>query len=53
MGGKIRETSEFQFDERLRLEFHGAGITSDIGAALYDSLVERAITGPRSEALRS
>ena len=29
MGEKTRETLKLQFDKRLRLEFHGARITSD------------------------
>ena len=51
MGEKTRETLKLQFDKRLKLEFHGAENTSDAVAALYGSIVERAITGPRSEAL--
>ena len=31
MGEKTRETLKLQFDKRLRLEFHGAKITSDAG----------------------
>jgi len=31
MGEKTRETLRLQFDKRLRLEFHGARITSDAG----------------------
>jgi len=31
MGEKTRETLKLQFDRRLRLEFHGARITSDAG----------------------
>jgi len=31
MGEKIKETLKLQFDKRLRLEFHGARITSDAG----------------------
>ena len=31
MGEKTRETLKLQFDKRLRLEFHGARITSDAG----------------------
>ncbi len=31
MGEKTREASKLQFDRRLRLEFHGARITSDAG----------------------
>ena len=31
MGEKSRETLKLQFDKRLRLEFHGARITSDAG----------------------
>jgi len=33
MGEKIKETLKLQFDKRLRLEFHGARITSDARAA--------------------
>jgi len=29
MGEKIREALKLRFDKRLRLEFHGARITSD------------------------
>ena len=31
MGAKTKETLRVQFDKRLRLEFHGAKITSDAG----------------------
>ena len=31
MGDKIKEGLKVQFDKRLRLEFHGARITSDAG----------------------
>ena len=31
MGEKVNETLKLQFDKRLRLEFHGAKITSDAG----------------------
>nr|MBC8511368.1 transposase [Dehalococcoidia bacterium] len=31
MGEKTKETLKLQFDKRLRLEFHGARITSDAG----------------------
>ena len=31
MGEKTKETLKLQFDRRLRLEFHGARITSDAG----------------------
>jgi hypothetical protein len=31
MGEKIREALKPRFDKRLRLEFHGARITSDAG----------------------
>ena len=31
MGEKAREALKLQFDKRLRLEFHGARITSDAG----------------------
>ena len=31
MGEKVREALKLQFDRRLRLEFHGARITSDAG----------------------
>ena len=31
MGEKTRKVLELQFDKRLRLEFHGARITSDAG----------------------
>ncbi len=31
MGEKVNETLKLQFDKRLRLEFHGARITSDAG----------------------
>ena len=31
MGEKAREALKLQFDKRLRLEFHGARLTSDAG----------------------
>ena len=31
MGEKAKEVLKLQFDKRLRLEFHGASITSDAG----------------------
>ncbi len=31
MGEKTKEVLKLQFDKRLRLEFHGARITSDAG----------------------
>jgi len=31
MGERARKTLKLQFDKRLRLEFHGARITSDAG----------------------
>ncbi len=31
MGEKAQEALKLQFDKRLRLEFHGAKITSDAG----------------------
>ena len=31
MGEKVQEALKLQFDKRLRLEFHGAKITSDAG----------------------
>ncbi|MCJ7808575.1 MAG: transposase [Dehalococcoidia bacterium] len=31
MGEKVNETLKLQFDKRLRLEFHGAKVTSDAG----------------------
>ena len=31
MGEKTKEALKLQFDKRLRLEFHGARITSDAG----------------------
>jgi hypothetical protein len=31
MGEKTKEALRVQFDKRLRLEFHGAKITSDAG----------------------
>jgi len=31
MGEKVKEALKLQFDKRLRLEFHGARITSDAG----------------------
>ncbi|GAG02130.1 unnamed protein product, partial [marine sediment metagenome] len=31
MGEKAKEVLKLQFDKRLRLEFHGARITSDAG----------------------
>ena len=31
MGEKAREALKLQFDKRLRLEFHGARLISDVG----------------------
>ncbi len=31
MGEKVKKTLKLRFDRRLRLEFHGARITSDAG----------------------
>ena len=38
MGEKTRETLKLQFDKRLRLEFHGARITSDAGLLAFREL---------------
>jgi len=40
MGEKARETLKLQFNKRLRLEFHGARITSDAGLLAYRELDE-------------
>ena len=38
MGEKTRETLKLRFDKRLRLEFHGARITSDAGLLAFREL---------------
>ena len=40
MGEKTRETLKLQFDKRLRLEFHGARITSDAGLLVCRELLK-------------
>jgi hypothetical protein len=40
MGEKTREALKLQFDKRLRLEFHGARITSDAGLLVFRELDE-------------
>ena len=40
MGEKNKEALKLQFDKRLRLEFHGAGITSDAGLLIIRELDE-------------
>ncbi len=38
MGERVKETLKLQFDRRLRLEFHGARITSDAGLLVFREL---------------
>jgi len=38
MGEKTGEALKLQFDKRLRLEFHGARITSDAGLLAFQEL---------------
>ncbi len=40
MGEKFQEALKLQFDKRLRLEFHGAKITSDAGLLVFRELDE-------------
>jgi Transposase DDE domain group 1 len=40
MGEKNKEALKLQFDKRLRLEFHGAMITSDAGLLVVRELDE-------------
>ncbi len=46
MGEKTRETLKLQFDKRLRLEFHGARITSDAGLLCTARSWRRLLQGP-------
>ena len=41
MGEGKREPLRVQFDSRVRLEFHGATVTSDAGLLVYRELDER------------
>ena len=40
MGERAKETLKLRFDRRLRLEFHGARITSDAGLLAFRELDE-------------
>ena len=40
MGEKTKEALKLQFDKRLRLEFHGARITTDAGLLVVRELDE-------------
>lgn len=40
MGEKAKEALKLKFDKRLRLEFHGARITSDAGLLVVRELDE-------------
>ena len=54
MGEKAKEALKLQFDKRLRLEFHGARITTDAGLLVVWELDEAlGLTEKASNYLRS
>jgi len=46
MGESKRDGLRVDFDRRLKLEFHGSQITSDVGFSLIESLT-MPLAGPR------